>query len=278
MTIRHLKVFICVVDNNGITRASEKLFIAQPAVSQTISELEKYYGVKLFDRLSRKLYLTPYGEKLLAFARQLCGNFDDIEREIGRSGTDELAYLRIGATVTIGTCLLPDYLSKFNSLNNCQINVDVEKTAKIERMILESKIDIGLVEGRIESKDIVCVPFYKDDIIFVAKDNNVKMENIIAREQGSGSRDAVVANLASLGMQSLKIWTISNTECIKKMLKQGLAIGAMSSLLLTAELAVASLVDLNIGKINRDFVIAYHKDKIITQTMADFIQLVKCDS
>ena len=58
MTIRHLKVFISVVENGGITKAAEVLRVAQPAVSQTISDLEKYYNVILFDRINNKIVLT----------------------------------------------------------------------------------------------------------------------------------------------------------------------------------------------------------------------------
>ena len=273
MTIRHLKVFICVVDNNGITRAAEMLFIAQPAVSQTIAELEKYYGAKLFDRLNRKLYLTLEGERLLTFARQLCGGFDDIEREFLNSSNG--ASLRIGATVTIGTCLLPDYIASFSDCNKHKINIEVSNTATIEKLILESKIDIGLIEGKIDSKDIITIPFYKDKIIFVAKDKNPKLEYLILRELGSGSREAVVNNLDKLGIEIANTWTMSNTEGIKNVLKKGIGIGAMSSLLLTDELKCKTLTKLELGDIERDFVIAYHKDKIFSSAVNDFLNIVK---
>ena len=273
MTIRHLKVFICVVENNGITRAAESLFIAQPAVSQTIAELEKYYGAKLFDRLNRKLYLTLEGERLLVFARQLCGGFDDIEREF--FNTSNAASIRIGATVTIGTCLLPDYIATFSGCNKHNINIEVSNTATIEKLILESKIDIGLIEGKVDSKDIITIPFYKDKIIFVAKDKNTKMEYLILRELGSGSREAVVNNLEKLGIEIANTWTMSNTEGIKNILKKGIGIGAMSSLLLTNELENSTLTKLELGDIERDFVIAYHKDKIFSTAVKDFLDIVK---
>lgn len=273
MTIRHLKVFICVVENNGITRAAEVLYIAQPAVSQTIAEMEKHYGVKLFDRLNRKLYLTHHGEKLLTYARQVCGNFDEIERAFDPAVEGGL--LRIGATVTIGTCLLPEYISKFTSTSKAKISVQVSNSASIEKLILDSKIDVGLVEGMIENRDIITIPFYKDSIIFVARDKNVKLEYLILREQGSGSREAVVSNLDRLGVQIPNTWTMSNTECIKNVLKKGIGIGALSSLLLTEELESNTLVKLELGDINRNFVIAYHKNKILNNTINEFLKMLK---
>ena len=58
MSIRHLRIFITVAALQNMSAAAEKLFITQPSVSQAIKELEQYYGVRLFERLSKKLYLT----------------------------------------------------------------------------------------------------------------------------------------------------------------------------------------------------------------------------
>lgn len=62
MTIRHLKIFTTVADEGSMSMAAKKMHISQPSVSQAVSELEKYYGVKLFERLSQKIYLTKEGE------------------------------------------------------------------------------------------------------------------------------------------------------------------------------------------------------------------------
>ena len=57
MTLRHIKIFVTVCQTGSITAAGEKLFIAQPSISVAISELENYYGIKLFDRISKRLYI-----------------------------------------------------------------------------------------------------------------------------------------------------------------------------------------------------------------------------
>ena len=171
--------------------------------------------------------------------------------------------------------MLPDYIASFSDCNKHKINIEVSNTATIEKLILESKIDIGLIEGKIDSKDIITIPFYKDKIIFVAKDKNPKLEYLILRELGSGSREAVVNNLDKLGIEIANTWTMSNTEGIKNVLKKGIGIGAMSSLLLTDELKCKTLTKLELGDIERDFVIAYHKDKIFSSAVNDFLNIVK---
>ena len=69
MTIRHLKTFVAVCEYGGITKAAEALHVAQPAVSQTIAEIEKYYGIILFDRINQRLVITELGKELLLKAK-----------------------------------------------------------------------------------------------------------------------------------------------------------------------------------------------------------------
>ena len=74
MTIRHLKIFTAVADYGGMSKAAKMLHISQPSISQAVSELEKHYGVKLFERLSQKIYLTKEGELMLSFSRHILDN------------------------------------------------------------------------------------------------------------------------------------------------------------------------------------------------------------
>ncbi|NLH59109.1 MAG: LysR family transcriptional regulator, partial [Clostridiales bacterium] len=71
MTIRHLKIFIEVVDSGKMSKAAKNLFISQPTVSQAIKELEDHYGGLLFERLSKRLYITEKGKRLLSYARNV---------------------------------------------------------------------------------------------------------------------------------------------------------------------------------------------------------------
>ena len=75
MTLRHLQIFITVADMGGMSKAARALHISQPSISQAVSELERYYGVKLFERLSQKIYLTKEGELMLSFFPSHSGFF-----------------------------------------------------------------------------------------------------------------------------------------------------------------------------------------------------------
>ena len=64
MTIRHLRIFLAVCDTGSMTKAADQLFMSQPSVSQAVREMEEHYGVKLFDRISKKIFLTEQGQRV----------------------------------------------------------------------------------------------------------------------------------------------------------------------------------------------------------------------
>ena len=114
MTLRHLRIFVAVCETGSMTAASAQMFIAQPSISLAISEMEEYYGVKLFDRISRKLYLTDNGRRALQYARHLIDLFDEMEQ--GIRDQDAVGQLRVGTSITIGTYLLPQYINRLKQV------------------------------------------------------------------------------------------------------------------------------------------------------------------
>ena len=81
MTIRHVHIFLSVCEcGNNLTKAAEKLYMAQPAVTLAIKEIEKYYGVNLFDRIGKRLYITEAGKQFREYAIRISTLFDDMEK------------------------------------------------------------------------------------------------------------------------------------------------------------------------------------------------------
>lgn len=78
MTLRHMKIFATVCSENSITAASKKLYISQPAVSSAIKVLELYYNAPLFDRISKKIYLTEAGNTVYHYALHIISLFDEM--------------------------------------------------------------------------------------------------------------------------------------------------------------------------------------------------------
>lgn len=166
MTIRHLKIFIEVVDSGKMSTAASRLFISQPTVSQAIRELEEHYGGLLFDRLSKKLYITAKGKRLLSYAREVVKKFDDMEEMMLQDNYVEK--IRIGATNTVGNCILSEVVKSFGEMNpNIEIYSYTNNTMDIEEKLLKSELDIGIVEGKVKSPDLISIPEVNDFLVLI---------------------------------------------------------------------------------------------------------------
>ena len=88
MTIRHLQIFIAAADTGQMSAAAKELFITQPTVSQAIADIENSYGIRVFERLSRRLYLTPEGAQMLEYARHIVSLFDEMDQRMRESSAN----------------------------------------------------------------------------------------------------------------------------------------------------------------------------------------------
>ena len=146
MTFRHLKIFVTVCETGSMTAAASQLFIAQPSISLAISEMEEYYGVKLFDRISRKLYLTENGRRALQYARHIIDLLDEMEQ--GVRDVDAMGRLKVGTSITIGTYLLPGYIKRLKQQYPAlKVEASIANSETIEQQILDNEIDVGIIEG-----------------------------------------------------------------------------------------------------------------------------------
>src|SRR5438105_678209 len=117
LNLHHLRLFAAVADRGGFTAAAESLRITQPAISKALAELERQVGVPLLDRVGRSVRLTEAGERLHARARELFGVERVAERELLEMRGLKRGVLRVGASTTIATYLLPAALARYGQLH-----------------------------------------------------------------------------------------------------------------------------------------------------------------
>jgi LysR family transcriptional regulator, transcriptional activator of the cysJI operon len=286
LTLRHFKIFVAVCDTMNMTCAAEALFMSQSAVSQAIAELEKHYDVRLFERLSKKLYLTQAGQKLLSYARHIIRINAEVENDM--KSLHENGLIRIGASVTVGAHVLPKLVIQFRRTSpQTGIEVFEDNTEKIENLILHDQIDIGLVEGDSVSPDILNRPFMDDELVLICSANHrfaglpavepheLEKEEFIIREKGSGTRktfeDMMIANHLTWKV----IWTCNNADTIKMAVKEGIGVSVISQLSVKNEVVSGMLCQIAVRGIQfkRQFKFIYHKNKYLTEPMKQFVNL-----
>ena len=163
MTLRHMKIFVSVYQTQSITRAAEQLHMTQPAVSRAIQELEHYYGVCLFERIGRRICSTESAAWLYAQALHIIETLDSMEK--GLRDWDEFGVLRVGATITLGSFLLPELAARFQQRHpHLQLRAVVSNGAQLSQHLLENTIDLALIEGSILLPQLVSEPFSGDHL------------------------------------------------------------------------------------------------------------------
>lgn len=278
MTIRHLKIFVAVAETGTMSEAAKRCFITQPTVSQAIQELERHYQIQLFERLSKKLYITEPGKQLLIYARKLLRQFDILESNMEELHSTE--YLRIGATITVGACLLSYVLNDLQQLYpQMRTYSCVANTSLIEQKLLNSELDVALVEGIITSPDLVTIPVVDDFLVLaVAKSHPLAMKkhiyvdelseyDFVMREKGSGTRKLFENYLEKSNITCKIAWEASCLDAFKSAILHNSCISAISVRLVKEEAENGQIhVIRNTEKDwDRSFYLVYHKDKLYTE-------------
>ena len=291
MTLRHYKIFLAVCDTMNMTAAAQSLFLSQSAVSQAVAEMEKHYGVRLFERMSRRLYLTPAGKKLLNYANQIVRV--DLEAENNMRSQQKNGSVRVGASVTIGAYVLPKLVSRYqDQMPETDVFVYEDNTTKIEAMLLGGQLDLALVEGEIASPDLVTKPFLSDRLTLICgmnhrfaglsevKPGELEKETFIMREKGSGTRKTFEDEMAAQSLTWREGWTCNNADTIKLAVQQGLGVSVISRRAAENEAADKKLCMVQVQgmRFQRWFKTVYHKEKYLTDAMLRMIEMChSCD-
>ena len=167
MSLRHLLIFMTVAEQGSMSAAARALYLSQPTVSQAIRELETHYNGLLFERFGKKLYLTDRGKLLLPQARELVHSFQHLEEMMLNQGQSPT--LKLGSTITVGTCLTPDLILELRqAFPDLNVYSYVSNTRDIEKKLLRSELDAAVVEGEIQSSDLVVLPIIDDTLVLAA--------------------------------------------------------------------------------------------------------------
>lgn len=287
MTLRNMRIFLAVADCGSMSEAAKHLCIAQPSVSGTIAEIEEQYGIRLFERLGRRLYITATGKRLEEYARQILSSFDAMELDLRNA--DETTSLRLGATLTVGSCLMTDLVERFLQQNPPAMpRVFVYNTARIEQMLLRSELDAAVVEGKVESKDLRMRVVMQDPLVLLTSPRHNPFEKkttiyrqdlaeipFVMREQGSGTRALFEQKMEEIPI--CEQWTCNNNAAVLDAAERGFGCAVISRRLAMPRILRGALVEVPVADMTfeRSYSLVWHKNKYISDSLQLFLDL--CD-
>lgn len=288
MTIKHMKIFVAVYQTMNITHAAQQLYMTQPAVSRAIQELEHYYGVKLFERINRRLSATEIGKQFYAHALHIVDSFDDMEK--GLRNWDEFGVLRIGASITLGTMLLPELAARFQKQHpHLRMEVKVSSGAALTHSLLHNELDIAMIEGGIANEDLITEPFAEDRLMLIAaphdplleKDKlylqDVKNCRFLLRENGSVGRSYLNHIFAAHGISLKPLWESTSTRAIVRAVSLGLGISFLPEQLVKEYIdsGLVATKPIEDESFQRQNYVVWHKEKFLSHTAKAYIAMVR---
>lgn len=286
MTIRHLQILIAVADYGKMSAAAKHLFISQSSVSQVIAELEAEYNTRLFERLSKKLYITDKGRELLRYARRITLLYEEMEEHMREGGGNET--LKVGATYTVAASVLSNIIQCFDDCHpNVTAEVVVGRTNDLAQKLIRNELDIALVEGVITLSELYTIPVMDDELFLICNDTHpfyaleavdiaeLQGHPFIVREKGSRTREIFDRFLIERDIQVKEKWICNNSEAIKCAVISGQGLAVISEKWVVQECAKGLLKKLRINgaSMKRKFSLVYHKNKFHSEALMKFIEI-----
>jgi DNA-binding transcriptional LysR family regulator len=290
LNLHHLRLFTAVVDNAGFTRAAKALRLSQPAISKSINELERQLHVQLLDRTGKSVVLTEAGRSLHARASELFGVERVAERELRELRGLKRGVLRVGASTTIATYLLPGYLGRFHLRHpGIRIRTTSANTRAVLRALLEFRVDVALVEGPISHPRVEVIPWLDDELVVIANPHHpligrrvdvtmLAEQQFLVREPGSGTREVSEHALALHGvrLRNSNSMRVGGTEAIKQAVAAGLGLAIVSRAAAADQLALEKISILAVDGlvIRRTLTRLALRDRAVGGAARELIQLL----
>ena len=287
MTLRHMRIFVSVFQKNSITKAAQELHLAQPSVSLAVRELEDYYGIRLFDRIGRHIAPTECGKEFYEYAVHIVSLFNEMEKKM--RNWDTFGTLRIGASITIGTHILPVLIRRYHEqFPDLTVEAKVSKSASVEDELIHSGIDLGLIETQPSHPDLRAVPFMTDSMCVItapdhplASAKSVSLTELsrfpfLMREKGSAGRELLDAAFSLQQITVSPRWESTSTQALVKAVAEGLGVSVLPYLLVKKDIEEGTVRQIPLDQpIRRNLNVIYHKSKFLTDNMRAFVDLCK---
>jgi DNA-binding transcriptional LysR family regulator len=289
MDYDQLASFLEVAKLNSFSRAAEKIYRTQPAISAQVRLLEQECGEKLFDRSGKKVMLTPAGEILRRYAEKILGLQKEALQAIAELNQTPRGKLYIGANDATCNYVLPKTFAHFRQLYPLvQISIYRNFSHKIVQKVQEGAVDLGIVTLPQTAPNMEVIPVSKDEVQAVVPKNHplAKNRTVTIEELAhfpmilpkTGHTRVVIDRLLRDQRDKVQIsMELASVETQKKFVGAGLGISLISRSYAQAEVAAGllRLIPLAGQKLYRELGLIYRRDRYLSLPAKVFIDVVR---
>ena len=290
INVHQLKIFHTVARSGSFSRAAAELLISQPSVSIQVGDLERQFGTDLFEQVGKHVRLTEAGRVLDDYAARILALIDET-----RVAMDEVKGLRrgrllLGATPTPGTYLLPALLGRFKEqYPSIEISLRLADTRRIQEMLLQRQLDLGLVGGSVSFPDLEAAVLLNDELVLVVAPSHpfatlpsvrvadLAGEPFILRERGSGNREAADEALHRAGVHVTPVFEVEGAEMVKQAVAANLGLSILSRCAVELEVAAGRLriVPIEGLRIERAISLLSRRDPRLPRVAQAFLEMIR---
>jgi DNA-binding transcriptional LysR family regulator len=288
-----LETFLAIVKEKSFSKASKRLGISQPAVTQQIKWLEDFLDTRIIERKKNGITLTKSGEELYRVALRLNKCISNVEKEIIKIMNKELTFV-IGASFTIGNYVLPSFLNGAKKVIENDVLVQIDLSEKVLEELLNKKIDLALIESPIFKDGIIYREWLEDEFVifsnqplprYVNPDDLVNF-NWVCRDEESHTRKVIADTFDEAGLEckafDVASTVTSATALVQTVLRASKSLEDKQTVAIISKVAIEDEVEagrLFCAKIKglrfkRNFYVGYIKDRkhdVYLEKMVDFI-------
>jgi len=293
-----LETFLTVVRERSFSKASAKLGISQPAVTQQIKFIENYMECSVIERKKNGIKLTAEGEELYKVASRLEKEIQNAEQDILRIINKKMTF-KLGASYTIGTYIIPgECLNEMSQVINNDVNLSIALSGDVVEKVKERKFDLGLIESPVFDSELVYREWLEDELVVVSNVPIPKILNTedlysfrwICREESSHTRKVIAEVFGELGVSCKSfnvISEVSNTTAVLQNLKKSKkdvespVVTIISKHAITDEVSRNELFEARLRgySMNRNFYIVYSKENkhnAYVEKVVDYVMSGNC--
>ncbi len=293
-----METFLTVARERSFSKASAKLGISQPAVTQQIKYIENYLEAKIIDRKKNGIKLTPEGEELYKVVTQLEKCVVGLEKDVLKIIKKEMTF-RLAASYTIGSYVIPgECLNSIAETIGNDVTLSIDVTDKIIEGLKERKFDVGLIESPLFDDDLIYREWFDDELVIFSNTPLPKVVNTeelyeykwVCREEGSHTRKLISEVFDELGVscKSFNVLSeVSNTTAALQSVKRATknadqpTVSVISKHAIADEVARGELFESRIYgfTMSRKFYIVYtkeNKNNVFIDNVVNYIISGKC--
>lgn len=294
MTLEQLRIFVAVAEREHVTQAARALNLTQSAVSAAVSALEARYGVRLFDRVGRRIELTESGRLFLAEARAVLARAATAENVLADLAGLKRGSLSLAASQTVASYWMPPLMARYREkYPGITLKLTVGNTETVAAMVRDGAVDIGFVEGEIVEPALNAIPVADDQLIVVTRADralehrqpkrrqplgatDLKEMRWVFRERGSATRSIFEDALAALGLDPASldvVLELPSNEAVRAAVEHGAGAAALSKLAVSDALASGALTALNFPLPKRQFYAVRHRERWVSQAERELLAM-----